>query len=410
MSRCTDLRSHRLQHGSSTRARLLSTLWRHVLLSCLPLLCGFGTLTASETDYADHFARSIAEEKAGDLERARIEIERALSDYPDDYTLSLRLGWIYFLQERYADAERAYRTASKVSKQSPLSQLGLAWTLVRERRCDEARELLSTIDAAEHQTNVEAALAACKELSALHGSVWTTLGGALYQDHPWKRRSADALVGASLSLAGRWYTGGVYHYLKLQARDPRVDTVMQNEGYLQAGYAGERFGLSLHGALLFAGYSALGRSAHFAVAGRLTHFGSIALELSGSIYPDFFVTRIAPAWELSFGSLSVVPGIGFEHYLQKNLVSGSLGVGYKISRLSLSAGGKYGPEYRAAYLSSFAVFNSEDHSVWGAWALARANLSSHVNVFVTYAVNELDTPDKTPTRVQLLSLGAACNL
>ena len=112
---------------------------------------------------------------------------------------------------------------------------------------------------------------------------------------------------------------------------------------------------------------------------------------------------------LKVGSLSVTPGVSFEHYLQTNLVSGSIGAAYDFTHLSLSAGGKYGPEYRAAYLPRFAVFNSEDRSVWGAWASVRTNLSRHVSMFVTYIVNELSTPDKISSRVQLLSLGAAFN-
>src|ERR1700712_12003 len=71
MSRRTDVRSRRLLLGSSTRARFLGALWRCLLLVCLPLLCGFGADTASESAYSASLARSVSAEKDGDLEGGR---------------------------------------------------------------------------------------------------------------------------------------------------------------------------------------------------------------------------------------------------------------------------------------------------------------------------------------------------
>jgi hypothetical protein len=348
-------------------------------------------------------------EQSGDLMHAAAELEGALTEYPDDYALTLRLAWIFFLQAHYLDAERAYRAAIQISKGAPLAQLGLSWSLVRQRRCDEAREELHAVETRDDTAPLLASIDECDQLKRVHGAFWTALGGALYSDHPWKDRSADVTVGAALSLPGQWSVGATYRGLRLWASDDRVANIDQHEGYLQAGYAGPRLGLALHGAVLFAGYSTLGRSEHVAVAGRWTQVGDALLELTASIYPDLLVTRVAPAWSLGRGPWRLVPGLSVEHFAGQTLVSGSLLALLELGRVSLSAGGKYGPEYRAAYLSRSAVFNSEDRSEWAAWLGVRTRVSAHFELFVTTMVIQLRSPDEIVSRVQLLGLGASCH-
>jgi tetratricopeptide (TPR) repeat protein len=352
--------------------------------------------------------RSHVAERSGDLSRATLELELALPEYPDDYALTLRLAWLLFLQQRYAEAERAYRAASRVSKDAPLARLGLSWSLVRQQRCDEARQVLASVDTTDDTAPLVAAIAACEQATRVHGSVWSALGGARYSDHPWKSRSADLSLGMALALPVHWSLGASYRGLRLQANDARVPNVDQHEGYLQAGYAGASFGLSLHGALLFAGYSTLGRSEHIALAARWTSVGDALLELTASIYPDLLVARIAPAWAVRLGRYRLVSGLSVEHFARETLLSGSLSASVDVSFFSLSAGGKYGPEYRAAYLSRSAVFNSEDRSEWGAWLSVRTGVSAHLELFATFTLIQLTSPDKIVSYVQLLGLGASC--
>lgn len=353
-----------------------------------------------------------------------LEVERALPEYPDDYALTIRRAWLLFRQERFVEAERAYRVASRVSKGAPLARLGLSWALVRQQRCDESRDVLQTsvrshaeqlglstdtTNSTDDTASLQATLAECDQTTRVHGSAWTALGGALYSDHPWKRRSADLSVGGTLSLPSRWSAGAAYRGLRLQASDTRVANIDQHEGYIQAGYAGARLGFSLHGAVLFAGYSTLGRSEHVSVAGRWTRFGDALLELTASVYPDLFVARVAPSWALSLGRYRLIPGLSVERFAGQTLLSGSLHASVDIAHFSLSAGGKYGPEYRAAYLSRSAVFNSEDRSEWGAWLSVRTVVTEYVGLFVTFMVIQLASPDKIVSRVQILGLGASCS-
>jgi hypothetical protein len=298
--------------------------------------------------------------------------------------------------------------ASRVSKDAPIARLGLSWSLVRQQRCDEARQVLASVDTTDDTAPLLAAITECEQATRVHGSVWAALGGALYSDHPWKSRSADLSLGAALTLPARWSAGATYRGLRLQASDARVANIDQHEGYLQAGYAGAMFGLSLHGAVLFAGYSTLGRSEHIGVAGRWTSHGDALLELTASIYPDLLVTRAAAAWVVRLGRYRLIPGLSVEHFARETLLSGSFNASVDVLLFSVSVGGKYGPEYRAAYLSRSAVLNSEDRSEWGAWLSVRAGVSAHLDLFATFTVIELTSPDKIVSHVQLLGLGASC--
>jgi hypothetical protein len=394
-------------------ARILRALSRALVALCLPVLFGFTPdLVVTEDDHNTKKRAQVAA-RTGDLTDTDLAREQGSSDQPDDYAPTLRLAWQLFVQERYADAERAYRLASENSRDAPLAQLGLSWSLVRQQRCDEAREVFRALDATFDTVGdtapLTAAIVECERAARVHGSLWSGLGGALYNQHPWKRRSADLTVGAALALRSAWFVGAAYRGLRLGARDARVASIDQHEGYLQAGYASARFGLSVHGALLFAGYSTLGRSEHVAVAGRWTRFGDVLLELAASIYPDLFVARVAPSWVLSLGRYRLTPGLSIEHFSGETLLSGSLNLSIEVAHVWLIAGGKVGPEYRAAYLSSQAVFNSEDRSEWSAWLSARADVSTYLGLFVNFMVIQLASPDRIISRAELLGLGASCH-
>ena len=55
------------------------------------------------------------------------------------------------------------------------------------------------------------------------------------------------------------------------------------------------------------------------------------------------------------------------------------------------------------------MFNSEDRSAWGAWLSVRASVSAHLDLFATFTVIALTSPDKIVSHVQLLGLGGSCH-
>ena len=52
--------------------------------------------------------------------------------HPDDYAVNLRLGWLSYLDGRYADADNYYRIAAAASPQSREAKLGLLLPLLAQ--------------------------------------------------------------------------------------------------------------------------------------------------------------------------------------------------------------------------------------------------------------------------------------
>ena len=136
----------------------------------------------------------------------------------------------------------------------------------------------------------------------------------------------------------------------------------------------------------------------------------VLVEAAGSFYRDLWVVSLAPSATLAFWPLSVTAGGSVSRFADDTLLAASLTLALTFSDVSLWAGGKYGPEYRAAYLSQFAVFNAEERSLWAVLAGARWRTSTHWSVFVNYALLRLESPDHLQSTLHNLSLGAAFTL
>jgi hypothetical protein len=83
----------------------------------------------------------------------------------------------------------------------------------------------------------------------------------------------------------------------------------------------------------------------------------------------------------------------------------SLSLRKSLGALSLWVSGKYGPEYRAAYLSQFALLNSEDRSIWSISAGLRASLDASWSLLASYFFLNMRTPDRLSARMHLMNVG-----
>jgi opacity protein-like surface antigen len=104
------------------------------------------------------------------------------------------------------------------------------------------------------------------------------------------------------------------------------------------------------------------------------------------------------------GSWSVTPGVSVTKLRQETLSAFSLSLAKSFGALSLWVSGKYGPEYRAAYLSQFALLNSEDRSVWSLSAGLRAALNEGWSLVVGYLFLNMRTPDSLAARMHLVNV------
>jgi tetratricopeptide (TPR) repeat protein len=380
-------------------------------LTCLALLFGLRAQAFASDAYSAAFARADAAERVGNLGGAARELEVALRSYPRDYALLLKLAWLHFRLEHYVEAELQYRLASEVSEGAADALIGLGWSLIQQKRCSDARAVLQRLLATTPgDARAQKALDVCSQAAAVHGTLWLQLGGALYRKHPWKDRSGDITAGATLAPYAELQLGGAYRFLGLSATDNRIAGYVQHEGYAQAGYASEAFGALAHGAVIWSPDSALGTSRHVGLSARVRCLGEISLEMSGSFYQDLWVARIAPAWQLSFGAFRLTPGFALQRFARATRGSGSLAATVTWGRSLFWLSGKYGPEYRAAYLSQFVVVNSEDRSEWGTAAGLKISIIACFALFCGYAFNRFTSLDGLRSDLHLLNIGTVLTL
>jgi hypothetical protein len=248
----------------------------------------------------------------------------------------------------------------------------------------------------------------------VHGTVWASLGGSLYQEHPWLDKSGAAFLGFRLQPTQKLAIGGAYRFSALSATDVRIPGFTQHEIYLEAGYAGKHFDILGQGALVWGGDQVVGGSRHVGSSLRLKYLNrfvsEVLVEVAGSYYHDLWVLSLAPSSTLTLGPVSLTAGVSAQQFAHETLVSGSLTAGLTVGLVSFWAGGKLGPEYRAVYLSQFAVFNAQERSNWAVLAGARVRLGPQWSIFANYAMLGLQSPDGLLSAVHNLSVGSAFTL
>ncbi len=110
-----------------------------------------GRLTADDIALAERRI-AVANDRLGRFALAETHYRKALKHAPKDPRVWNDLGYSYYVQARYADAERALRTAARLNPDDERARLNLGLALAAAGRPQEALPLLSQAggDAAGH--------------------------------------------------------------------------------------------------------------------------------------------------------------------------------------------------------------------------------------------------------------------
>jgi hypothetical protein len=302
-----------------------------------------------------------------------------------------------------------------LSDGAPDARKGLAWALIQQERCPEGIRILNEILKEEpDDVSLEAALEACRQRAHLNGDIWAALSGSLYQDHPWMQLAESASGGLRLQPWRHYQIGAAYRFIRLEPSDARVASLVQHEVYAQGGYTSPRLDLQATAAWIWGGDILVGSSRHAGAALRSRYLGrypgNFLLETSASYYRDLWVVAFSPSWTQTLGPLSVTAGVSTQQFAHDTLLSASLWLGFGSGSASFSLGGRYGSEYRAAYLSQLSVFNAEERSIWAILANAGMRLSQHWTLFAGYGAIRLRSRDGLLSTLHSISTGTVFTL
>ncbi len=87
------------------------------------------------------YYRSYQYEKVGDFENAIKSIMIVYKEYPEGYTLNLRLGWLYYLKKNYANSVYHYEKAIKVVPSSIEARLGYTLPLLAQGKFSDVEKV-----------------------------------------------------------------------------------------------------------------------------------------------------------------------------------------------------------------------------------------------------------------------------
>lgn len=350
-------------------------------------------------------------------------LARARLDYPQDFTIALRLGWLSFLARRYDDAERGYREAVALSGgQSADARSGLGWSLLRlGKRAEAAREFRAALELAPGDAIATGGLAAAtsSELAEVEWFPVFAPIGHYYATHPYKSFAGTANVGVSVLLGrhlllGATYRGSLFAY-DPSAEPPRQATTSfaQHEGYLSLGWVAPRAGLVAHYGLVRDGSGFSGTSHHLGGTFRVSPWGDVVLGGAYSRYDDLEVGRVELSWRIPLGeSCWVRPAGAAQRTSDDTLGTGYATLGYDGPGFGAWLGGKYGAEVRPAYLGVPLVMNLPERVVYGGGAGVRGTLGGRWVSTLSVEVHVLERtdgllPERTPAVFTTLALARA---
>lgn len=91
------------------------------------------------------YYKSYNYEKLQDYKNAIKAIIPVYKEYPNGYTLNLRLGWLYYLNKNYANSIFYYDNAIKIAPGAVEPKLGYLLPLLAQQRYQEAETVASQI-------------------------------------------------------------------------------------------------------------------------------------------------------------------------------------------------------------------------------------------------------------------------
>lgn len=141
---------------------------RKVLIVGLAVVAVVTGSVATERNGAGITAKEVLEcysashnhEKTQNYDDAISALTPLRKDNPRDYTLNLRLGWLYYLNANYANARKHYQQAAMVSRSSIEARLGYMLPLLAQERYEEVESvarLIIKVDYSNYYANLRLA-------------------------------------------------------------------------------------------------------------------------------------------------------------------------------------------------------------------------------------------------------------
>lgn len=347
------------------------------LVLVLYVMLGVAPALGESLSYDQAFSRSYGLEDGGDPGAAARVLETLIETYPQDFALHLRLGWLCFQAKRYEAAREYYIKALELNSGSGDAMLGLAWCQYYLGARDKARAAFEGVLYV-HPDNASArqGLKLSRPVHAL--GVFVSARGQLYPGHPVKESATGLFLRVPVRLFDSYVAGCAYRYGRFTIRDGNgplsswdddgVFTQHEAWSYLGADFVS--WGLT--GGYAYVSNDAAGEeTVHVAGAvGRWSPWGHIRLSANRSFYESSAVYRTGLSWQMPVNSwLDVTPGGAWQYGNENHFWNGSLSLSFRTGRFSAVLGGKYGEEYRPAYLDQLVVYNIPDMIDWGGWGV-----------------------------------------
>ncbi len=114
---------------------------RLVVFLLIALFIPVSAFSLTYTEIKEAYQRSYIYEKSGDYTDAIKALMPVYKSYPNGYTVNLRLGWLYYLEGRYADSELHYKKALQAIPTSVEAVLGLMLPLMAQDKWPQVESL-----------------------------------------------------------------------------------------------------------------------------------------------------------------------------------------------------------------------------------------------------------------------------
>lgn len=382
---------------------------------------------APSATYKEAMARSVKLERAGEHSRAVTALQAIEQDFPQDYALQLRLGWLSFLATDYTASEDHYRQALVLSPAARDARHGLAWALLRQDKRAAARAQFQIVtDQWPSVTLARQGLSMSQEPAAVTAAPTAYLTGQIYSGHPYKSGALGLTTALPLRILEHGVLSATYRYSHYWGTDTSgADTTFdQHEVYLAGGVSYARFGLTGHYAYASDDSGYLDGTHAVGLTARFSPWGDIKVATSLGLFSDMTVLRVATSWRLPLTSwLSVTPGVSVQVASadddslllggsdQEALVAGTLDIVAHNARGSVWVGGSYGDQVRTVDLVTGAIYNTTDRTNFTARAGASLNLLAGWSLFANYELQSLQTAlstdSSTSSYLHLMTLGAS---
>ena len=108
--------------------------------SLVLLLLVTNAFALSDKEIREAYAKSYRYEKTENYEDAIKSLLPVLKDYPETYTVNVRLGWLYYLNKKYANSLEHYTKAMKITPTSLEAKEGYILPLLAQDRYQQAEE------------------------------------------------------------------------------------------------------------------------------------------------------------------------------------------------------------------------------------------------------------------------------